>query len=64
MDIGLQISKTLKHAVRTLELSVYNMYNRYNPFFYYIEGQQDGSDKLMQVSLFPLIPSISCSWRF
>lgn len=64
LDIGLQISKTLKHAVRTLELSVYNMYNRYNPFFYYIEGQQDGSDKLMQVSLFPLIPSISCSWRF
>lgn len=64
LDIGLQISKTLKHAVRTLELSVYNMYNRYNPFFYYIKGQQDGSDKLMQVSLFPLIPSISCSWRF
>lgn len=64
MDIGLQISKTLKHAVRTLELSVYNVYNRYNPFFYYIEAQQDGSDKLMQVSLFPFIPSISCSWRF
>jgi hypothetical protein len=64
LDLGFQFSKKLVYGVRTLEFSIYNAYNRYNPFFYYIESQSDGSDKLMQVSLFPLIPSISYSWRF
>ena len=41
-----------------------NLYNRQNPFFYYIDTKLNGEQKLMQVSLFPIIPSISCSWKF
>ena len=64
MDIGIQWRKKLKRAVRTFELSFYNVYNRMNPFFYYIELNSNGTQDLMQVSLFPIIPSVSWSWKF
>ena len=59
MDIALQTHKTLKHGVRTWEFSFYNAYNRKNPFFYY---QNKG--KLKQITLFPVIPSISWTRTF
>lgn len=64
MDLGIQWRKKLKRCVRTFELSFYNVYNRMNPFFYYIERNPNGSQDLMQVSLFPIIPSVSWSWKF
>jgi hypothetical protein len=63
MDIGVQFRKQLKHCVRTFEISVYNVYNRKNPFFYYIENK-NGKNTLMQVTLFPIIPSFTFSWKF
>jgi hypothetical protein len=49
--------------------SVYNVYNRHNPFF--IHFQQEGNVfegtlnvKAMQVSLFPILPSISWNFKF
>lgn len=64
LDLGLQFRKKLKRAERTFELSFYNAYSRMNPFFYYIETGSDGTQKLMQISLFPIIPSFSWSWKF
>ena len=59
MDIGIQFHKKLKWAYRTFELSIYNVYNRKNPFYYYIDGNE-----LKQISLFPIIPSISYNLKF
>ena len=64
LDVGVQFHKTKKHGVRTIELSIYNMYNRKNPYFYYIESYSNGTSVLKQVSLFPIIPSISYNFRF
>ncbi len=64
MDIGIQFRKQLKRAVRTFELSFYNVYNRQNPFFYYVRNGANGEQDLMQVSLFPILPSFSWSWKF
>lgn len=68
LDIGIQFHKKLKHGERTWEFSIYNVYNRKNPFFYYLDTEYDGSGKakntLKQVSLFPLIPSISYNYKF
>ncbi|MBA3706015.1 MAG: TonB-dependent receptor, partial [Bacteroidetes bacterium] len=65
MDIGIQFNKKLKRCVRTFEFSVYNVYSRQNPFFYYIEIDQNSKkSKLMQASLFPILPSVSWSYKF
>lgn len=51
----------------TLELSVFNAYNRANPFFYQLEQANDKvpySEKVVkQVSLFPIVPSLSYTIR-
>jgi len=65
MDVGIQFTKVKKKYTRTFELSFYNAYNRWNPFFYYIErGSTASENKLMQITLFPILPSVSWSWKF
>ena len=65
LDVGLRISKKREHGVRTWEFSLYNAYNRSNPFFYY--GSRNfitNSMTLRKITLFPVIPSISWSFKF
>ena len=65
MDIGIQFHKKLKRCVRTFEFSIYNVYSRQNPYFYYINYDQNSKkNKLMQASLFPILPSVSWSYKF
>lgn len=64
MDIGIQISKKMAWWVRTWEFSVYNVYNRLNPFFYYSQTQPNGDVVLKQITLFPFIPSVSWNIKF
>ncbi|MBR9859763.1 TonB-dependent receptor [bacterium] len=73
LDLGLQLSKTTaKGNERTFEFSVYNAYSRSNPFFYMAivddpddNWQTDNSERnLYQISLFPILPSISWSLKF
>lgn len=64
-DIAIQFHKQRKKYERTFELGVYNAYNRKNPFFYYTEYDRNTQQtKLKQVSLFPIIPSVSWTWKF
>ncbi len=63
-DLGIQVQKKMKHWLRTWEFSVYNLYNRYNPFFYYITYNIENTPELTQVSLFPIIPSVSWNIKF
>ena len=49
--------------------SVYNVYNRMNPFFLYVDNNGDFmsgdfSLKIKQVSLFPIIPSVTWNFEF
>jgi outer membrane receptor for ferrienterochelin and colicin len=65
MDLGIQFHKKLKRCVRTFEFSIYNVYSRQNPFFYYTEYDANSKkSKLMQISLFPIVPSVSWSYKF
>ena len=67
-DIGLQISKPRKYGIRTWEFSAYNMYNRRNPFFYYIGNERLFDDTsrqvLKKISIFPILPSVSWNYKF
>lgn len=62
-DFGIQFHKTKKRGVRTWEFSIYNLYNRKNPYFYFIESTAKGN-VLKQISLFPIIPSFSYNFKF
>lgn len=65
MDIGIQFHKKLKRCIRTFEFSIYNVYSHQNPFFYYIDYDRNAKkNKLMQASLFPILPSVSWSYKF
>jgi len=71
MDVGFNFHKQKKHGIRTWSLGFYNVYSRQNPFFLMFQENSDkekaqtGKDrKLSQVSLFPIIPSISYSFKF
>jgi hypothetical protein len=71
MDVGFNFHKQKKHGIRTWNVGFYNVYSRQNPFFLYFEStheleynQTGASRKLTQISLFPIIPSISYSYKF
>lgn len=64
-DIAVQFHKKKKRVERTFELGVYNSYNRKNPFYYYAGYDEvTGEAELRQVSLFPIIPSVSWTYKF
>jgi hypothetical protein len=63
LDFGIQFHKKKTKHERTWELSVYNVYNRKNPFFYYI-SQENGQSVLKQVSIFGFIPSFAYRFKF
>lgn len=64
LDFGVQFHKQKLRYERTWEISVYNVYNRHNPYFYFIEQNNQGVNVLKQVSLFPVLPSASWSIKF
>ena len=69
LDVGMNFHKQLKHGVSTWNLSVYNAYNHNNPFLVVTDYESDaitGEDRkvLKQVSIFPIIPSVSYSFKF
>lgn len=64
MDMGIQFHKQLKRSTRIFEISVYNLYNRKNPYFYYIGYDDSGNRKLRKINLFPILPSISWTYKF
>ncbi len=69
LDVGMNFHKQKKHGLRTWNLSVYNAYNHNNPFIVYTrynwdEATQQEKKVLMQASLFPIIPSVSYSYKF
>ena len=64
MDVSIQFHKELKkERSRTWEISIYNVYNRRNPYFYFVDVE-NRKTVLKQISLFPIIPSFSYTFKF
>lgn len=71
LDLGIQFHKKLKRHERTWEFSVYNAYNRKNPFFYNIDSEVSTTGTTTQTkmvlkkySLFPIVPAFSYNFKF
>jgi hypothetical protein len=63
LDFSAQFIKPKSWGERVLELSVYNLYNRANPWFL-DTSVRNGRTVLVQYSLFGIVPSISYIARF
>lgn len=73
LDISGSWTKPKRWGERTWSIGVYNAYSRRNPFFIDIQtdysynpstGEGTEEKRLVQYSLFPLIPSITYSFKF
>ncbi|MGB0523002.1 MAG: TonB-dependent receptor [Flammeovirgaceae bacterium] len=65
LDLGIQFHKQKKRGMRTWEFSIYNVYDRRNPFFYFIEENDNGDRTVLKrITLFPAIPSVSYKFEF
>lgn len=65
LDVSIRIHKKLPKTTRTWEISVYNAYNRRNPYFLYVGENTAGTKYVLnQVSLFPIIPSVTYQIKF
>ncbi|WP_225986439.1 TonB-dependent receptor [Rufibacter sp. LB8] len=70
LDLGLVWKLRPKRGSADLTFSVYNAYNRRNPYFVYFETIEDEETRQItgfaakQVSLFPIIPSVTYNFKF
>lgn len=59
MDVTVNWYKKLKHGSQTLSLGIYNVYNQLNPYMVVPKEEGDGTLRLYQISILPIMPSIS-----
>lgn len=64
LDIGANFTKQKKRGVRIWNVSIYNVYNRQNAFFYFYQKNGSGGSQLNQLTIFPIIPSFSYRFVF
>jgi hypothetical protein len=65
---GEQIEKR-KRIQSQWVISIYNVYNRLNPYFYYFDNQGEAANgtfeiQAKQVSLFPILPAVTWNFQF
>ncbi len=73
LDLGVDLIRKREHFTRKLSLGAYNVYSRKNPFYMNIENdyvwddntqQMEPVRRLVQYSLFPVIPYFSLNFHF
>lgn len=73
LNIGVNFRKKKKHGERIWNISIYNIYNAMNPTFVYrdykeimINGEYPTNDVpvLKKVTIIPIIPSFSYTYKF
>lgn len=66
LDLGINFNKKTKlGGISTWNISIYNVYNNQNPFILFTEESSYNKGKILkQLSLFPIIPSVSYLYKF
>ena len=67
LDLGANFHRKFKRAHRTISVSIYNVYNRQNPYMLYRsrnESYNGYPSALVQLSLFPILPSVGYTLFF
>jgi len=73
IDYGMNFTKKLKHGTRIWSLSTYNLTNRKNAFLVYpkteydvnwLTGEMTVTKRLVSLTIFPILPSVSYTYKF
>lgn len=67
LDVGVNFHKKFKRARRCINVSIYNVYNRQNPYMLYRSSRDTYAhypSALVQLSLFPILPSVAYTLYF
>ena len=71
LDLSMTHTKKKRWGERSWNISVYNAYNRMNPYFMqlsnfgsFFDSSSRSQRMLLKVSLFPIIPSVSYGFKF
>jgi len=64
MDLSFTFTSTAGRFEKSWNISIYNVYNRKNPFYIYFEQVSENERVLKQLSIFPIIPTVSYSLKF
>ena len=64
MDLSATFTKKTLKLEKSWNISIYNVYNRKNPFFLFFEKKDNNERVLKQLSIFPIIPSFSYNLKF
>jgi hypothetical protein len=64
LDFSFNFVKELNYGTRTWSLGLYNAYNQNNPYYLFIGKNKTGETKLYSFSFFPIMPSVSYSYKF
>lgn len=67
MDISANFHRKFKRCSRTINVSVYNLYNRKNPYMIYESHEHTWNGyngALVQLSIFPILPSVAYTLKF
>lgn len=64
LNLSAHFAKQKKHGTRVITVGVQNVYNRMNPYNVYYSTLDDGTIVLKKMTLFPIMPSISYSFKF
>jgi hypothetical protein len=64
LDLNINFIKKFDDQTRTWSVGLYNAYNHYNSYYLYFGKNKNGETKLFSLTLFPIMPSISYSYKF
>ena len=72
LNLGINFRKMKKHGERIWSFGVYNMYNAMNPHFVYkttrydksVDGGYKPKSALQKITIFPIIPSFTYTYKF
>ena len=69
LDLSIQFTKKKKRIEQVWEIGAFNVYNRANPFYYYVASVSGAlgtgiTTEVRNLSLLPLIPSLNYSFKF
>ncbi len=66
LDINYEVRKVLKNkTILKINIGIYNVYNRLNPFYEYLSESNDGSiPDLVTIALYPVLPQVNVHWSW
>lgn len=64
LDLALNAHFSSGRFAHNAQLGVYNVYNRYNPFYLYVDARSGIQGRAIQYTLLPILPSFRYEIRF